>query len=1221
MKNKMLALVALCSATSSTMPLWAVEWNDPVLEFAVPDLKTDGTGGGIYYIYHVATQKFMCNGNYKNNWSTELVVADEGQEITLSYGDDYELSRRPETDPEYSNEKGWRLSMKGAPSNGGFHELFIRAASMVICVDHNKQGHMLWQIMPQENGTYRIKIIDGDKLYGVEVSDGIYKNSYVAVNEGENGVNPVLDPETAGYMNAGLDWKFVTPEAYGAYKAKLKLQDALEKADEAGFTDYAEYADIYDNPDATAEETEKAVEKLSQAIIDFKYNAATEVNPMDVTELIVNPMFDGNTNGWVSQRDAVPSGAQDNFGYTSGTITTSDGVPFTTCFQRWNSKSQVPRQPDWSVTQDLTGLPDGKYQLKAYILTNVTGMQPEGRFLVAKTLAGEKRTEANVPSPDGSAYAVPYTVDFSVIGGTATIGMIVENCNSNWSSVSNFSLQYYGKSGAATFRDALLESIADAEKKYEEYTEAHVTFSNVGEKKYEETIQSAKVAAENQQIKDEDLRQVIDMVQARMDSLSLDIVAYESLNAQRLELEKAYDENPYSENGLEGYESFLDDLQEAYEHRTFDPNEVDSIQSRANRIFKSSVLELLRNGGTTDVTGLFVNPDFTSDNTGWTKTGNGEFKHANEVAEVWNGTDFEVCQEVTDLPEGTYKITMQGFYSPSSTDKSWQSSWGTEGDELNEVKASLFGNDVSVKLHHVLAYPQTEDIADNCEQVFETGVPAVDGMWFCHGTSSAHEIFGMASDNYQNTVNCYVTDEGRLRIGVKMAGATLKGAWALFDHFEVEYLGAEDMSGATSVISALIEEAAAMRDEELQLTTREARKTLSVAVESASAVLDQLTLETYKEQMASLNAAIAMGKEALEAASALEGTVYGHDAKMQSEEGGYSDYVGTPEFDEFEALIIELLGKIESNENAVFESVAEIEEYNVKITKAYANMVVSHMDLASASIGTPLDMTSVLMTPCFSDKDEEGGDVNASDGWVSSLDGGKAENKDLVYEFYDTKSCDLHQTLYHLPKGYYRVVYNGLYRAGELVSAALVRRDSADSWHSEAYVKAGQGKWSEKLQSIFDGVSEYKYDTSDRVLADSLFPDSPQLLYHCTVDSRVGARTAFEAGEYEGNFCFQVSEEGQDVVLGVCKNEYVKNDWLCFDNFRLYYLGDGDANKPDDFVDSVDDVMAEGTLKVVDTLWYTIDGVHVSAPNRRGIYIREDRMEDGSKRTRKIMVK
>ena len=106
MKNKMLALVALCGATSSTMPLWAAEWADPVLEFAAPDLKTDGTGGGVYYVYHVATQKFMCNGNYKDNWNTELVVADEGREVTLSYGDDYELSRRPETDPEYSVEKG-----------------------------------------------------------------------------------------------------------------------------------------------------------------------------------------------------------------------------------------------------------------------------------------------------------------------------------------------------------------------------------------------------------------------------------------------------------------------------------------------------------------------------------------------------------------------------------------------------------------------------------------------------------------------------------------------------------------------------------------------------------------------------------------------------------------------------------------------------------------------------------------------------------------------------------------------------------------------------------------------------------------------------------------------------------------------------------------------------------------------------------------------------------
>ena len=60
MKNRLLALMALCGATSSTMPLWASEnWPDPTLSFVDPNLTQDETGGGVYYIYHVATQKFM----------------------------------------------------------------------------------------------------------------------------------------------------------------------------------------------------------------------------------------------------------------------------------------------------------------------------------------------------------------------------------------------------------------------------------------------------------------------------------------------------------------------------------------------------------------------------------------------------------------------------------------------------------------------------------------------------------------------------------------------------------------------------------------------------------------------------------------------------------------------------------------------------------------------------------------------------------------------------------------------------------------------------------------------------------------------------------------------------------------------------------------------------------------------------------------------------------
>ena len=115
MKNRLLALMALCGATSSTLPLWAA-WEDPELQFVEPNLTADETGGGVYYIYHVATQKFMGNS------ATRLVVSDQGQEVTLTYGEDYELSRRPETDPEYFTGKGWRLSMMNAPRLGAWKQ-------------------------------------------------------------------------------------------------------------------------------------------------------------------------------------------------------------------------------------------------------------------------------------------------------------------------------------------------------------------------------------------------------------------------------------------------------------------------------------------------------------------------------------------------------------------------------------------------------------------------------------------------------------------------------------------------------------------------------------------------------------------------------------------------------------------------------------------------------------------------------------------------------------------------------------------------------------------------------------------------------------------------------------------------------------------------------------------------------------------------------------------
>ena len=207
-----------------------------------------------------------------------------------------------------------------------------------------------------------------------------------------------------------------------------------------------------------------------------------------------------------------------------------------------------------------------------------------------------------------------------------------------------------------------------------------------------------------------------------------------------------------------------------------------------------------------------------------------------------------------------------------------------------------------------------------------------------------------------------------------------------------------------------------------------------------------------------------------------------------------------------------------------------------------------------------------------------------------------------------------------MPAGYYRLVYNGFFRAGDITPAALSRREGVEPLNAQVYLDGNESKWNKKLVSIFENLSEYKYTTDDKAVADTLLtPEDEGMLYHFIINGVSGAKIVFEEGKYEGDFSFRV-EEGEEPVLGVRKTGKITNDWTCFDNFRLYYYGDGDANKPDDFVDSVEGIAAEGVITVVNSEWYTLNGVRKGEPKQRAIYIRKDAMSDGTKKVVKVMV-
>ena len=1227
MKNRLLALVALCGATSSTLPLWAADWADPELTFVKPDL--DGIKGGqkeVYYIYHVASEKFMSNGA---DYNTTFIVSNTGQEVTLSYGPDYELITHSKEANDYSAAKSYRLSLMNAPSNGGFHEVFLDPG--IKCyVDHNKQGHILWDILPQDNGLYRIRVNADDPLYGINSGNPAYTNTWIGVTPNTDGgwneiINPLIVPGTSGYEKAEFDWKFVEPEVYEVYTAKKNvLKPQLEAADEAGYTNYAKYKELYESATATVEQIEDAAEELKDAVLQFKYSSASETSPADLTAMITNASFSDGSNGWTSWR----ANNNNNFGVVTkaqGKIATSDGFDFRTFFERWVA---TPPTGDYYIEQELTDLPDGKYRLGAHIMTQQTAANggPKGLFLYAKTVAGESKKEADTPSPDGSSYAAPYTVDFSVIGGTATVGMRSEGSKDGWSAVGYFTLQYMGPAGAMTMRDALNQNITEAEQQYNEEIKFK-KHSQAGQKKYEDMIALAKDAAANSAVEDDSLQSIISSLQLRMDSLALDVAAYETLTTKTNDLSVAWEESVYAEQIFPEYDLYLTDLEEAYSEGTFDPTEVDSIQPRADRIWKACILDALKmgveQGGTDNVTGLLTNPNFTGNTNGWTyqKLGgpnNDGLKYGNNVAECYEQA-FDVYQEVNGLPSGTYEISVQGFYRPAGN-ATWSAAWGVEGDATNDVLAYVYGNDGMSKLPHVADCLQDENIGEDCAQLTAGGAD-LEGKYVCNGKKSAELIMADAT-NYLAKVKCYVGEDGKLRFGVKMPTApeSLTAYWTLFDNFQVTYLGADDMTGAKSAMEALIGNAQDMLNQEA-LTTQEAKDGLNKAIEAATAVVDNLTPETYKEHSEALNAAVEAGQEAIDAATALETKKDNHADKLGSTgEGSYEDYANTEGYGELDDVVLEIDEKI--NGDGIFASMEEIDDYNVKLDKAYTKMMSGNVNFSEASKDKPVDATSLINNPSFQTRSldettQEWKDVSSADGWTAT---GGTKTDGLNYEIFND-SCEIHQTLYNMPAGYYRVIYNGFYRAGDATPAALSRREGEETLNAEVYLEGKESKWNNKLASIFENVQEYKYVSNDIVLSDTLFVNEYQdLLYHCIVNDVAGAKAAFEDGKYEGDFSFRV-EEGEEPVLGVRKIAKITNDWTCFDNFKLLYYGDGDANMPDDFVSSVEEAVADGKATVVSSAWYTINGVRVAEPKQRGIYIRQDKMSDGTTQSVKVMVR
>lgn len=1221
MKNRLLAVMALCAATSSTMPLWAAEWADPTLQAVDPNLVEDGeTGGGEYYIYHPYSGLWMTAGNdYGTTWS----VGETGQIVQLKWNIDYILGDPSKTGYVAGHEDvyGWRMVMPKAASNSGFHEIWVSAANRSY-VDHNQQGHMLWQFEKQEDGHYRIKVLDEDPTFGKSSGDATLMDGYVGVPQaGETTyIYPCLDPNQAGYEEydwEGLDWQFVESAAYEVYVAKKSFQKALIDAEAIeGFVIADKYATLYNDPNATAEQIEEAAKELAEDLLNFEYEQATPDNPIDCTSKINNPDFStGNTNGWT---------ATGSWGFCTRDDANYDGRTISVYPEKWVASTE--NLANHAIEQNLSGLRNGKYRLTADIhldKQNDAEILVEGYYLFGKGLGSEVRDTQPIPAdPAGAAtVAVTHTVEFDVIDSTATIGVRFENVVGNWSGVDNFKLYYLGTANEGGATAILEEYIGTAENKIADVQLNNYQFSKAGEDRYNAYVEYAKTILADTEATDEVIIETVKGLQFEMDTLDIDVNAYETLynfvNGETTGWAK-WDGGLYAEYDMPNYEAYITEIEAAYNDRTFVPAAIDTVAATADSIYMDDVFALAQEATEEfDLTALIVNPNFDNDSkTGWTGM---SASVSWGVAELYNGT-CNIYQDITGLPEGTYKVSCQGFYRPTFNDV-MQAAWGVEGDTTNDILGYIYGNDASAKLKH--CYDVVSDEAHSGD-VQITGIvdEAYNGKYAPNTRQGCSEIFPTGA--YYNEVTCYVGADGKLRIGVKVEGTTLEGNWMPFDDFKLSFVPG-DVSGLIATVESNIAAANTMLNSEAVSTT-EAKAGLDAAITSASAVLDSGTTDADELTAASdaLVAAIEAGQKSIDLVAELT-TLVETEAAMfdNSDYDEYMDTAGDQYYELYELLFEGLYDMLDAD----FESVEQVQGYIDQINSIKVEMIQTALDLGSATKDAPVNVTSLIENPSFTVTGATGAAENSSAGWTveGTAGGGNVGALNAgVIESWNSDNFDIHQTLKSMPEGWYRLTCKGFYRMSDNNTSLVARRDGVEELNAFLYAKMGEEYTQSLLPSVLDRITEAKTDAGDYVftgdkdtLAVGGLADYAKYDAICVINNMVGVGTAFkEADYYNAGIYFYVPAGGSDVQIGVRKEKHIVNDWTIWDNFQLTYYGAGAENQPD-AIEGVEN----GKATVLTSTWYTIAGVQIATPKQRGFYIREDVMSDGTTQTLKVFVK
>ena len=537
-----------------------------------------------------------------------------------------------------------------------------------------------------------------------------------------------------------------------------------------------------------------------------------------------------------------------------------------------------------------------------------------------------------------------------------------------------------------------------------------------------------------------------------------------------------------------------------------------------------------------EVTRWIVNPDFSTDNfTGWTNKDN-KGAVGSKCAEAYGKADFDVYQEVKNLPVGVYEISVQGFYRYVRPEGGAYDIY--KNQEIPYVKPG--GSPVFVYLNNMTT-PFVNVYAEPKEEGFYSGgyQKTSDNTFFPNDMASAATAFGAGM--YTQKAYGLVKDGEVMRIGVKgNTNEPNNNSWVIFDNFKLSYMGDKDeayqkLKEIFNYTEFEKEEGAYYGKPELDaydgfvqtLSTATDKETISsVLTEMDAAIKAVETSKTnYAEYVELLNTAYAWIEENdgdNDSYDILDTYLAAADPEDVTEYGfpnGPALYI-IPDF--LDGGTVGILSA---------EKIAEETEY---LKGLYDEAVKNTLTNGS-------DLTDVLKNPDFS--------TNNMTGWTNKDNKGAVGSK--CAEAYGKADFDVYQEVEDLPEGLYEISVQGFYRYVRPETTPLGAYEVYKN-QEISYVKPGGSPVFVYLNNMTTPfVNVYAEPKEEGFYSGGYQKTSDNTFFP---NDMASAATAFGAGMYTQK-AYGLVKKGEVMRIGVKGSTNAPNDnsWVIFDNFKLTY--------------------------------------------------------------------